>query len=198
MISGIVMAAFALFLLALIVRSINGGTITGSSSVNLQAQEPPQGNASPNTLAPIKTTLPFSASQTMAFGTAAGQVNLLVGQQRTLALSSNETLNLNSGAILDVFGVASPFLHLKYICIYIVSGGDVNGLTIEGGASNPFLGPLGGTTPSLTIYPSGPGYQNGEPSVGWPCGSTACNIKIINNSSVAAVTYAIVLAGTTT
>jgi hypothetical protein len=189
---------FALLLIAIILGpcSLTGGSIQGSSSVQVKGTAAPPGVAGAGVPA-LTTTIPLAAQESLTFGTSTGQINIIISQARTLAASSNETLDINTG-LADIFNATPTMLHLKYIYLAIQSGGDVTGLTLAGGASNPFLGPLAGTTPTLTVYPNGPGYQNGEPTVGWTVSSGAANIKITNNSSSASVTYQIVLGGTTT
>lgn len=179
---------------------LTGGSIQGATSIQVKGTAAPQGTASSSTLQALTTTVTGSAQESLTYGTGSGQVNLIVAQDRTLAASTSETLDLygSTTPLADIFGASALFRHIKYIAIYIVSGGDVNGLAIGNAASNPFLGPLGGTTPTILVYPGGPGFQIGEPTAGWAVSSTAGQLKIANESSAASVTYRLVIGGTST
>lgn len=200
MISISAMIFLAVAFAAMVMRSLIGGSIVGATSIQIKGTASPQGTASSSTLQSLTTTATGSAQEALAFGTASGQVNLIVAQDRTLAASSSETLDLygSTTPLADIFGANALFRHIKYIAIYIVSGGDVNGLSIGGAASNPFLGPLGGTTPTLLVYPNGPGFQVGEPTAGWAVTTSAGQLKLANESSSVSVTYRLVIGGTTT
>jgi hypothetical protein len=196
------MALIGLLLLAVVMlsRCPTGGSLQGATNIQVKGTAAPQGTASSSSLQSLSTTVTGSAQESLTYGTATGQVNLIVAQDRTLAASSNETLDLygSTTPLADIFGANALFRHIKYIAIYIVSGGDVNGLLVGGAASDPFLGPLGGTTPTVLVYPSGPGFQVGEPTVGWAVTTSAGQLKITNESSAVSVTYRIVIGGTTT
>jgi hypothetical protein len=183
--------------------AINGGSIAGSSTILVKATAPPTGNASTSQASALSTTISLpgtnGASQSLTYGTGSGQINVIICQTRTLALSTSETLDINTG-LADVFNFTPTMLHLKYIAVYVITGtGDVSGLSILGGASNPFVGyGINTAAYGVTVYPGGPGFQAGEPTVGITVSSGAANIKMTNNSSAASVTYQIVLGGTTT
>ena len=199
MISLLIPAALILIVIVLL-SSLTGGSIQGATSIQVKGTAAPQGTASSTTLQSLTTTVTGSAQESLTYGTATGQVNLIVAQDRTLAASSNETLDLygSTTPLADIFGANALFRHIKYIAIYIVSGGDVSGLQIGNAGSNPFLGPFGGTSPTVLIYPNGPGFQVGEPTVGWAVTTAAGQLKITNESSSVSVNYRIVIGGTTT
>ena len=196
----IVLTCFLLLCLGVLVCGLTGGSIQGATSIQVKGTAAPQGTASSSTLQSLTTTITGSAQESLTYGTGSGQVNLIVAQDRTLAASSNETLDLygSTTPLADIFGANALFRHIKYIAIYIVSGGDVNGLMIGNAGSDPFLGPLGGTTPTVLVYPSGPGFQVGEPTAGWAVTSAAGQLKITNESSAVSVNYRIVIGGTST
>jgi hypothetical protein len=195
-----VLCCFLILGVAALFRSLTGGSIQGATSIQVKGTAAPQGTASSSTLQSLATTVTGSAQESLTYGTGSGQVNLIVAQDRTLAASSNETLDLygSTTPLADIFGANALFRHIKYIAVYIVANGDVSGLLVGGAGSDPFLGPLGGTSPTVLIYPNGPGYQLGEPTVGWGVTSSAGQLKITNESSAVSVTYRIVIGGTTT
>lgn len=196
----IVLTCFLIFYIVVLLCSLTGGSIQGATSIQIKGTAAPQGTASSSTLQSLTTTVTGSAQESLTYGTGSGQVNLIVAQDRTLAASTNETLDLygHTTPLADIFGANALFLHIKYIAIYIVTGGDINGLSIGGAGSDPWLGPLGGTSPTILIYPNGPGFQLGEPTSGWAVSSSAGQLKITNESSAVSVTYRIVIGGTTT
>jgi hypothetical protein len=199
MILNILLLGFLAAGLCVLARGLTGGSVQGATSIQVKGTAAPQGTASSSSLQSLTTTVTGSAQESLTYGTGSGQVNLIVAQDRTLAASSNETLDLygSTTPLADIFGASTLFRHIKYLAVYIVSGGDVNGVLVGGAGSNPFLGPLGGTSPTVLIYPGGPGLQVGEPTAGWVVSSTAGQLKIANESSAVSVTYRIVIGGTT-
>lgn len=200
MIGGSLIIGLVVFIAWMLTRGLTGGTVVGATSIQIKGTAAPQGTASSSSLQSLSTTVTGGAQESLTFGTGSGQANLIVAQDRTLAASSNETLDLygSTTPLADIFGASALFRHIKYVAVYIVSGGDVNGLLIGGAGSNPFLGPLGGTSPTVLVYPNGPGFQVGEPTAGWSATTSAGQLKIANESSAVSVTYRIVIGGTTT
>ena len=133
---------------------------------------------------------------TLADGTGAGQANILWADQRTVSSASNDDLDL-AGVLTDAFGatVASAEL-VSLMVINAPRSGNANttNLTI-GGATNPVIGFVGGTT--QTIGPIRPGGV-----LFLACGDAAGlgvvtagtgDILRIANSSGAAATYQIAI-----
>jgi hypothetical protein len=175
--------------------SLVGGSLSAGSNINLQGTANPQGTASSSSLNVIPTTLTGNPQISLAFGTGSNQFNVAIAQDRTLSASSNETLDINTG-LTDILDGTPTMTHLKYIMVFIVSGGDATGLSVFEGASNGFTGyGITGTAAGPIVYPNGPGFQAGEPTVGITVSSSLANLKIVNNSSAVAVTYRIVLVG---
>lgn len=191
-----------LFACCLIVQKLSGGNLTASSTVTVVGSNAPQGTGT-STLSPLQTTLTSTCNTTqLLYGIGANQVNLIVSQDRTLAASGSEILDLLGTVtpLKDIFGSACLFVHIKYILIYILPGtGDINGLTIGNAGSDPWVagGALGGTTPTQTIYPGGTPFQLGEPTVGFLVSSGSGQLKVLNVSSAVITNYRIVIGGTT-
>lgn len=176
--------------------ALTTGSLLATSNITMKATWPPAGTAATSTVTATQLTVTANPQEMLAFGTTSGQANVLISQDRTLTASATETIDINTG-LNDIGGFSPVALHLKYVGMYIVSGGDTTGLTIVSGTSSGFTG-YGINSTGVTIYPSGPGFQNGEPVTGIACTTGAANIKITNNSSTAPTTYRIMLAGTTT
>lgn len=131
-------------------------------------------------------------------GVAANQSDLLFVDERTVASATNDDLDL-AGVLLSAFGSAITFAELTGLILINaprLTGVNTTNLTL-GGGTNPFIGFLGGTAP--TIGPIRPG---GFIMLG--CGDAAGlgtvvagtgDILRIANSSGAAATYQIGLLG---
>lgn len=131
----------------------------------------------------IEKAFPF------AHGTLANQADLLWSDERTLAASASEDLDL-AGELADAFGATISAVEL--VAIYVeASAANVNDVVI-GDATQPV--PLfGGTNPTLSVKPGGafmlvaPG-ATGQATIG--AGSTD-DLKIANGGSGTSVTYKI-------
>lgn len=126
-------------------------------------------------------------------GTASGAADLVFADERTLAASATENLDL-AGGLTDPFGVTLTFAKVKAIII-IANAANSNDV-VAGAATNPFTGPLGGTTPTVSVKPGG-FYAIGHPGAGWTVtAATADILKVANGSSGTSVTYRIIIIGT--
>lgn len=118
-------------------------------------------------------------------GTGANQVNEFFDDVRTLTASSNETLNLNDGSLKDSFGASVVATAIKLI--HIKNTSTTQTLTV-GGATNPFLGPMGGTTPTQTIPPGQSLTWPNFTATGWAIsGGVNDSLKIANSSGASAI-----------
>lgn len=157
--------------------------------------------ARPGQFAPVQVqlgtaTLPLPpVVASLLFGAASGQMNLLVCQSRGLQAGASETLDLFTGTdAKDIDGQTAAFRLLKWAIFWVIAGGDSTGVTVGNAASNAQLMTLGGTTPTATIYPSGPPLLLGSPA-GSVVDASHKNLKVLNNSPTALVTYGLLLAG---
>lgn len=133
-------------------------------------------------------------------GTLANQADLLFVDERTLAASTNDDLDL-AGVLVSAFGQTITFAEI--VAIVVVnkprsSGAPANtsNLTV-GGGTNPVTGYLGGTTP--TIGPIKPGgvalLATGDATgVAGVTGGTADILRIANGAGGSA-TYQIAILG---
>lgn len=130
----------------------------------------------------------------LANGTGANQANVIWSDQRILAASATEDLDLAGGGLLDPFGVA--FAPAKVRCIIVaasslntnnvVLGGDVN--------SVPFLSTAATTT---TIQPGGMVVFTAPGLAGYPVtAGTGDIIQVANSGAGTSVTYDVVVIGT--
>ena len=133
---------------------------------------------------------------TLSDGTGAGQANILWADQRTVGSASNDDLDLN-GVLTDAFGTTVSAVELvALLVINAPKTGSANttNLTI-GGGSNPVVGFLGGTTP--TIGPIRPGsfvFLGSSDAAGFGAITAGTgDILRIANSSGASATYQIAI-----
>lgn len=130
---------------------------------------------------------------TLGFGSGEGSLAVIVDQVRGLTAGASETLDLYDGSLLDVHEDPAEFRVLREYAVWVVSGGDTDGLTIGQAGANPHPLFWIGTTPGKTIYPGGIGDAGTDPS-GVAVTATVRNLKLTNNGAVA-LTYRIYLAG---
>jgi hypothetical protein len=131
-----------------------------------------------------------------SFGTGLNQANLLFIDERTVASATNDDLDL-AGVLTSAFGATITAAEL--VAIFIINAprsgaANTTNLTI-GGGSNPVVGFLGGTTP--TVGPLRPGAffcigAGDAAGIGAVTASTG-DILRIANSSGAAATYQIAI-----
>jgi hypothetical protein len=139
-----------------------------------------------------------AVSQVLGFGTASGQMNQLVMQERSLGPGLSESLDLYDGstctpALIDIMRSNVAFRTIRGFAIWVLDGGDDAGVTIGAAASNANTLWLGGTTPTVTIYPDSGAFAFGQ-QAGKAVTSSARNVKVLNNGAVS-VTYLVAMAG---
>ena len=167
---------------------MTGGTSTITTSVTLEAQHQTVGAAAPATFSTTQRQV-----QSLAFGSGSNTFNTGVAFTRYLAPGASETLDLYAGLTEPIGGVTAAFRLVRAFALWVASGGDAAGVTVAGGASNPFTFTLGGTTPTNTVYPSGAAFSGGCPA-GTAVTSTARNVLVTNNGA-AAVGYTLFVEG---
>lgn len=95
----------------------------------------------------------FAYDRTFTDGTNADQVQK-VWQDQVRALSAgSEDLDLGSGGLSDFQGAALDMSAVKVLAIQELDG--ASSITLKPGGANPMAGPLGGTSPTLTVGEKG-------------------------------------------
>lgn len=140
----------------------------------------------------------FEAIIQLVNGTAANQADILFVDERTVAASSNDDLDL-AGVLTNAFGQVITAAEIVAIAVInkpkvATAAANTTNLTI-GAGTNPIVGYLGGTTP--TIGPLRPGgvVLIASPDAAGIAAVTAAtgDILRIANSSGAAATYQIAI-----
>ena len=134
--------------------------------------------------------------QKIADGTAANQADILYANERTVTTGADDDIDL-AGVLTDAFG--STITAAELVALIVINqqqDGTANttDLTI-GNGSNPFVGFLGGTTP--TVGPIKPGgcfmlFAGDAAGIGTVTATTA-DILRITNSAGASATYQIAI-----
>ena len=131
---------------------------------------------------------------TVASGTGDSQANLLFRDQRTLALSTSENLDL-TGVLIDSYGTTLTFVDVKMLYVFAAATNGGN-IIVGGAASAAFLGPFADATDKMKL-PAGAWLKWVAPIDGYAVTATTADIlKIENDDGAAAGVYDIVIVGT--
>jgi len=131
----------------------------------------------------------------MATGTGSGLADKVFSDQRTLAASATESLDLAGGSLFDSLGAALTFVKVKAILIKAAVG-NINDVLVGGAASNAFAGPFADASDIIGIKPGGV-LLVAAPVAGWTVtAGTGDLLKIANSAGTTGVTYDITIIGT--
>jgi hypothetical protein len=132
----------------------------------------------------------------LAHGTTAGKADRIWHDERTLAASATEDLDLAGAALLDPFGAAVVFARIKALVVYAAPG-NTNNVVIGAASSNPWATLLG-TTHTLTLRPgttlavfAGPADATGYAVTA----GTGDLLKVANSAAGTGVTYQMAVLG---
>jgi hypothetical protein len=136
----------------------------------------------------------MSLVQAFTDGTTAGKFDLLYVAERTVASATNDDIDL-AGVLSDIFGstiTAAELVGLIVINKHKDGTANTTNLTI-GGGTNPVVGFLGGTTPTVGPIPPGGIFTLMSPAatgIGAVAAGSADVLRIANSSG-ASNTYQI-------
>lgn len=133
-------------------------------------------------------------SWTVADGTGASQADLVFRDQRTLALSTSEELDL-AGGLTDSYGTTLTFVKVKALYISAESTNGAN-IVVGGAAANAFLGAFANATDKINL-PASAWLKWVAPVSGYTVtAGTGDLLKIENDDGSAEAIYDIVIVGT--
>lgn len=143
------------------------------------------------------SNLDFQQKIQLASGTGAGQADKLWYDERTLAASATEDLDL-SGGQTDDFGVSFTIARIKAIAIKAapVSGTANTNNVVVGAASATQWAALLGTTGTITLRPGSlfVAMAGAADATGYVCAAGATDLlKIANSAGGTSVAYQIVV-----
>lgn len=138
----------------------------------------------------------------LAFGSGAGKADQIWHDRSILAGPVSETLDL-AGALINAFGQTVTFANIKAIALLNRSDEVLPGHPVPTDApvsiapsTNPFNGPLAGTTPKLIVPPGGVFLVTNPTAAGWPVTpGTGDEIEISNEHGLDQAIYDIILIG---
>jgi hypothetical protein len=123
-------------------------------------------------------------------GTGTGKADICFDDERTIAASSSENLDL-AGALSDVFGSTITAAKVKAIYIEALST-NTNNVVVGGAASNAFVGPFGDATDKLVVEPGCAVCITSK--AGWAVtAGTGDILKVANSGAGTAVTYRVAI-----
>ena len=131
---------------------------------------------------------------TLANGPAADQADLVFSDTRTLNASANEELDL-AGVLTDAFGAAITFAKVKAILV-IADAANTNDVIIGGAASNAFIGFFGDATDTVKARPGGFAALACPGAGVTVTAGTGDKLKLANSGGSTAVTFKILIIGT--
>ena len=138
---------------------------------------------------------PFNVKRRAVFqdGVTAGKADKIFGDTRTILAAANDDLDL-AGGLTDEFGVVINFAKIKAIVI-AAAAGNVNDVKVGGAAANQFVGPFGAAAHTVSVPPGGLLVLT-APANGWAVTAATGDLLRIANAAGSAVTYDIVIIGT--
>jgi len=126
-------------------------------------------------------------------GTGASQADMVFADQRTLAASTAEDLDVSGGALVDAFGATFTIAELKVLMV-CAAAANTNDVVVGGDANSvPFLDTAAAT---LSVRPGGC-FQLADPSAAGIAvtAGTGDIIQIENSAAGTSVTYDIIIVG---
>jgi hypothetical protein len=128
-------------------------------------------------------------------GTGAGQADLLWTDNRTLAASATESLDLAGGSLVDPFGNTVTFARVK-VLLALADAGNTNDVLLGGAAANAWATWAGDVTDIARVKPGGVFLAAAPGATGYPVtAGTGDLLKVANSAGGTPVTYRIVLLG---
>lgn len=148
-------------------------------------------------LANAAVPLSKSYAASLTNGVAAGQADRVFHDQRPLAASASEDLDL-AGVLVDALGDSIAFAKIKALIISAAAG-NTNNVVVGGAATNGFVSWVGGATHTVTVRPGATLalFAGSADSTGYAVtAGTADLLKVANSGAGSTVTYDIIVIGT--
>lgn len=133
----------------------------------------------------------------LASGTGVGQADLIFHDQRTLAASATENLDL-SGVLTDAFGTSLALVKVKAI-VFMAAAANTNNVIVGGDVTNTFFPMFGAETDSLILRPGTifALIAGAADAAGYAVtAATADLLKVTNSAGTSSVTYDVIVIGT--
>lgn len=135
----------------------------------------------------------YPASLGFSTGVGASQADKIFADQRTIAASGTDDLDL-AGVLLDALGAVITMARIRALIVKAAAANTNN--VVMGVGTNPITSILGGTTPTLTIRPGGLLVLAAPDATGYVVtASTADILRFANSGAGTSVTYDVVIVG---
>jgi hypothetical protein len=149
---------------------------------------------SPLDLGTPKSALNFVRTLELADGVGLNQADQIFHDQRTLAASGSENLDL-AGALIDAFGNTLTFSAIKGM-IFFAAAANTNNVQVGNSGVNGFINWVGDTTDLINIKPGGIFCLFDPTASGYPVtAGTGDLLNVANGGAGTSVTYDVVLIG---
>lgn len=168
--------------------------LTSALSVGVSAKL-----VTPNDLGEAVATITKAYSAALTDGALAGQANRMWSDQRTLAASITEDLDL-AGVLIDPLGSTVTFARVKALIISAAAL-NTNNVVVGGASATQFVSPFGGATHTLTVRPGATLalIAGSADATGYVTAAGASDLlKIANSAGGTPVTYDIIVIGCAT
>jgi hypothetical protein len=140
--------------------------------------------------------LRYTKSYGLTDGTGADKAKQMFTDQRTLAASATEDLDM-SGTLTNAFGTTIAFTNIKALVVS-ASADNTNDVDVGGAASNGVISFFGDATDKLSVKPGGTIVLIAPDATGYDVtDSTADLLTITNSAGSTSVTYDIIVIGET-
>jgi hypothetical protein len=144
----------------------------------------------------VSLSLNYTADSRLSNGSGANQAQSFFGDQRTLAASASENLDL-SGGLTDVFGAAIAFTKIKAILVK-ASADNVNDVVVGGHGAAAAASFFGDATDKVKVKPGGTMLLIAPDANGYAVtAATGDLLTVANSGAGTGVTYDILIIGTT-
>jgi hypothetical protein len=138
-------------------------------------------------------SLAYEKAIELASGTGADQADRVFSDERTLAGSASEDLDL-AGSLVDALGTTITFARIKAIYIENLATG-ANQVIVGAAASNAFTGPFGASTHTVAVRAGGLLAMICRDATGWAVTAGTGDLLKIANSTSGSIQYRIVIIG---
>lgn len=165
--------------------------MTQTSRISLSVKGSQTGT---NDFAAPAAPLDYKATLDLADGTGLNQASVMFSDQRTLAASASEELDL-SGSLADVLGVSLVLTKIKALVIKAAPG-NTNDVVVGGAASNGCATMFGDPTDKINVKPGGMLVLTAPTVAGYAVtAGTGDLLKVANSGGTTGVTYDIIILG---
>jgi hypothetical protein len=175
-------------LVALAAAIAGAESVSGSLSVvnNLT-------HTGPSTLSSAKETFSQLVSWTVTSGDSTNQMNALWHDRRTIAGSTNETIDI-SGGITNAFGTVLNLTEVKFFVIRPASTNDST-ISVGGAAANAFTNWVADATDAVRVRAGGTLILLAPDATGYGVDAGTGDALLVSNDSTNSATYDIYVGG---